>query len=63
MKYYKALKEVHDYFTGWTLVKNELVTEKERNTKFRYLSNAVFKEVEVSKKKIYFNFGCRFEAA
>lgn len=62
MKYYRAKKkEVHDYFTGWTTVKNELVTEKEKNIRFRYLADSIFEEVEISKKKIFFNFGCRFE--
>lgn len=63
MTYYKALAEKHDYFTGYTTVKNELITEKERNTRFRYLSDSVFQKVEVSKKKTFFMFGCRFEKA
>ena len=63
MTYYRVRKETYDYFTWWTAVQNELVTEKERNTRFRYLSDFVFEKVEVSKKKIFFNFGCRFEAA
>lgn len=61
MKYYKALAEKHDYFTGWTTVKDELITQKERDTRFRYLSDDVFKPVEVSRKKTFINFGVRFE--
>lgn len=61
MKYYKAMKDAHDYFTGWTTIKNELLTEKERNTRFRYLSDTVFQPVEISRKKTFFNFGARFE--
>lgn len=61
MLFYKATKEVHDYFTGYTTIKNELVTQKERDTKFRYLSDSVFEKVEVSKKKTFWNFGARFE--
>lgn len=61
MKYYKAIAEKHDYFTGNTLIENELLTEKERNTKFRYLSDAYFTPVEISRKKIFFSFGVRFE--
>lgn len=61
MIYYKAIKEAHDYFTGNTTIKNELLTQKERDTKFRYLSDYVFEKVEISKKKIFWNFGTRFE--
>lgn len=61
MKYYRALAEKHDYFTGWTTVKNELITQKERDTRFRYLSDDVFEPVEVSRKKTFINFGVRFE--
>lgn len=62
MLYYKVVQgDKHDYFTGYTTVKNELLTEKERNTKFRYLFDDVFHPVNVSRKKVYFMFGARFE--
>lgn len=61
MKYLKAIAEKHDYFTGYTTVKNELVTQKERDTKFRYLSDSVFEPVEISRRRIFWSFGCRFE--
>ena len=61
MKYYRALAEKHDYFTGWTTIKNELITQRERDTKFRYLSDDVFEVVEISRKKTFFSFGARFE--
>lgn len=61
MKFYKATMEAHDYFTGNTTIKDELVTQRERDTKFRYLSDSVFEEVDVSKKKTFWNFGARFE--
>lgn len=61
MKYYKALKDGYDYFTGNALIQNELLTEKERNTKFRYIQDDYFKPIDVSKKRTYFSFGCRFE--
>ena len=60
MKYYRAIGEFHDYFNGWTTVENELLTEKERNTKFRYLSDLCFKIVEHPKNRTYKSFGCRF---
>ena len=62
MKFYRVVKDgVHDYFTGNTTVINELVTEKERNTKFRYISDFAFEVVDVSKKNTYWSFGARFE--
>ena len=61
MKYYRALAEKHDYFTGWTTIKNELITQRERDTKFRYLADDVFEVVEISRKKTFFSFGARFE--
>ena len=61
MLFYRATKEAHDYFTGNTTIKNELVTQKERDTKFRYLSDSVFEKVEISKKKTFWSFGARFE--
>ena len=61
MKFYKAIAEKHDYFTGYTTIMNELVTQKERDKKFRYLTDNCFVIVEVSKKKTYWFFGARFE--
>ena len=61
MKFYKVVKEKHDYFTGYTTIENELLTERERNTKFRYLMDDCFQLVEVSKKKTFWSFGARFE--
>ena len=61
MKYYRVTKEAYDYFNKNMTVKNELLTPRERNTKFRYLKDDCFEEVEVSKKNTYINFGVRFE--
>ena len=64
MKFYKVVVgDKYDYFTGYTTIKNELLTERERNTKFRYLRDDVFQEVEVSKKKTFWSFGARFEVS
>lgn len=60
MKFYRPTKEVFDYTTGYTTIPGELVTEKERARKFKIVSDRVFEEVEVSKKKTYWSFGCRF---
>lgn len=61
MLFYKAKREVHDYFTGYTTIENELVTQKEKDTKFRYLMDDVFEPVNISKKKTFWCFGARFE--
>ena len=62
MLFYKVVKgDKHDYFTGYTTIENELVTEKERNTKFRYLTDDCFLPVNVSKKNTFWLFGARFE--
>lgn len=61
MLYYKPKREAHDYFTGWTTVLDELLTEKERNRRFRYLPDSVFRKVYVSRKRTYKIFGIRFE--
>lgn len=61
MKFYKAVAEKHDYFTGYTTVVGELVTQRERDTKFRHLGDDVFTGVNVSKKKTFWSFGARFE--
>lgn len=61
MKYYKALAEKHDYFTGYTTITGELVTQRERDTKFRYIGDDVFQQVEISKSKVFWSFGARFE--
>lgn len=62
MKYYKVVKpDMHDYFTGYTTVKDELLTSREKNRKFPHLFDDCFTEVEVSQKKIYWFFGARFE--
>lgn len=60
MLYYRSKGEYHDYFTGNTAVKNELITQKERNTKYRYLSDNCFSKVKCRKCDTYFSFGARF---
>lgn len=59
MKYYRAKGEHYDYFTGYTTVPGELLTQRERDTKFRYMSDNVFDLVQCSRRKTYFCFGVR----
>ena len=61
MLYYRAKAEKHDYFTGYTAIPGELLTQRERDTKFRYLSDDIFDTVEVSRKRTFMMFGCRFQ--
>ena len=63
MLYYRANAEKHDYSTGYTTIIGELLTQRERDSKFRYLSDDVFDVVEVSRKRTFTMFGCRFEKA
>ena len=61
MLYYKATCEKHDYFTGETVAKNELCTTKERNTRYRYISDIFFYPVDVPKSQAFKIFGRRFQ--
>lgn len=59
MIYYQVVKDGYDYFNGNSAVQGELFTPKERNTLVRYISDEHFKEIEISRKKTFFNFGMR----
>ena len=61
MLYYRAKRDAYDYFNKNGVVENELLTEKERTTKVRYISDDVFTPVTISRKKTFFNFGVRLE--
>ena len=62
MKFYQVnTGDKYDFFTGYTTIKGELVTQKERDTKFRYLNDEFFTPVEVSKKETFWLFGARFK--
>ena len=61
MMYYKSTAEMTDHFTGWTVIMDELVTERERNTRFRYLPDYIFKKVYISQRDTHKSFGIRFE--
>lgn len=61
MRYLKATADAYDYFTKNALIVNELVTQKERDTKYRYISDYFFKPVEIPKNRTFKSFGVRFE--
>lgn len=60
MTYYKPKYEQFDRFTGWTTTPGELLTEKERFRRFRYLPDSVFRKVKISEKQTYKFQGVRF---
>ena len=61
MKYYRAIADAYDYFNKNGIVENELLTEKERNSRVRYISDYYFTVVDIPKNKTFKNFGVRFE--
>lgn len=61
MKYYRAQTEMYEPSTGWTLIRNELVTESERKKRFPTLPDFLFKEVEIPQWNTSIIFGIRFE--
>ena len=61
MLYYKAIKDGYDYFNKNALIKNELLTTKERNSKVSRLPDSYFQIIEIPKTKVFWSFGARFE--
>ena len=66
MKYFKAKKDIIKFTNNgcFSLVKNELLTEKETKKQFPCEQKEIekyFDIVEISKRKTFWNFGCRFE--
>ena len=61
MLYYKAIKDGYDYLNKNSLIRNELLTAKERNSKVRYLDDSHFQIIEIPKSKVFWSFGARFE--
>lgn len=61
MKYYKVTAERSDWFSGYHTRSGELFTEKERNSKVRYITDFWFETVNVSRNKIQMIDGRRFE--
>ena len=65
MKYFKAKKDIIRFTNSgcYTLVKNELLTEREKKNNFPCENSEIekyFEIVEISKQKTFWNFGCRF---
>lgn len=61
IKFFKAITEKYDYGTGNTTIKGELLTAKERESKFRNLPDDFFEKVDVNRNKTFWLFGVRFE--
>lgn len=61
MKYYRAISERADYFNHYFTKPGELFTERERNSKVRYITDFWFEVVNISAKKTQIIDGRRFE--
>lgn len=59
--YFRAKCDAYDHFTGYPVVKGELLTPRERHAQAGYLQDEIFEIVEISRKKTYKSFGARFE--
>ena len=53
MMYFRTRFKITDYFTGYEAKRGELFTEKERNSKVRFVDDFYFEKVEISKSKVY----------
>ena len=60
MLFYRCNEDYHDYFTGHSCVKGELLTKQERDIKYRYLSDECFDIVKIPFNKTFRSFGVRF---
>ena len=61
MKYYRVRSERADWFSNYHTRPGELFTEKERNSKVRYITDFWFEVVNISQKKTQIVDGRRFE--
>ena len=61
MKYYRVRSERSDWFNNYHTRPGELFTEKERNSKVRYITDFWFEVVNISQKKTHIVDGRRFE--
>lgn len=61
MMYYRSTAEMTDHFTGWTVIKNELVTDRERDKRFPNLPDYIFTRVKINSRDTYKTFGIRFQ--
>ena len=61
MKYYRVRSERSDWFNNYHTRAGELFTEKEHNTKVRYIADYWFETVNVSRRKTRITDGRRFE--
>ena len=59
MKYYVCVHDGYDYFNKFAVIKSELLTEKERNSKARYLPDKYFQVMEINRSHTMINFGVR----
>ena len=63
MKYYRVRSERADWFSHYFTKVGELFTEKERNSKVRYITDVWFEVVNIPQKKTQIIDERRFEIA
>ena len=61
MLYYKAKKDAYDFFSKHSIVKDELLTVRERNRLVPFLSDSVFDAIVIPKTRTFTMFGVRKE--
>lgn len=59
MKYFQVVIDGYDYFSKNAVIKGELLTTKERSRLVPHVSDSHFKEIEISSRKTFTNFGVR----
>lgn len=61
MLYYKAKKDAYDFFAKHEVVKDELLTARERNNLVPFLADEVFEAIVIPKTRTFTMFGVRKE--
>ena len=60
MMYLMSKEDGYDYLSGYSVVKNQLITIKEYHRKCPYISDDKFWKVMINKNHTYMSFGVRF---
>lgn len=57
MLFYMALQDAYDFETGFVLVRDQLLTKKERTLKAKSIPDELFKVVDINRNKTHFFYG------
>ena len=62
MEYYRIKHDYYDRRSGYQLIENELITEREMIKKnLVWIPNEIYELVNISKRNVFWHFGVRFE--